>query len=173
MTSETPNLHVSKNLNISKTKQDIEKLKTLLRLVWKCCSDAFDTGSTIFRHMGTLISQKLYLQTVFSQIDRLSFFISRSTSNVFCYWEWCWWNNMGDVVLPHRNTICACYVRYHDWFSNGYTYGLCHFFEKGNRIWKALSEWGWLWWWLTIRLRARDFCEVIVDEGDARSAVIS
>ena len=33
MTSETPNLHVSKNLNISKTKQDIEKLKTPLRLV--------------------------------------------------------------------------------------------------------------------------------------------
>ena len=28
MTSETPNLLVSKNLNISKTKQDIEKLKT-------------------------------------------------------------------------------------------------------------------------------------------------
>ena len=27
MTSETPNLHVSKNLDISKTKQDIEKLK--------------------------------------------------------------------------------------------------------------------------------------------------
>ena len=28
-----------KNLNISKTKQDIEKLKTPLRLVWKCCSE--------------------------------------------------------------------------------------------------------------------------------------
>ena len=28
MTSETSNLHVSKDLNISKTKQDIEKLKT-------------------------------------------------------------------------------------------------------------------------------------------------
>ena len=38
MTSETSNLHVSKNLNISRTKQDIEKLKTPLRLVWKCCS---------------------------------------------------------------------------------------------------------------------------------------
>ena len=45
MTSETPNLHVSKNLNISKTKQDIEKLKTALRLVWKI-------GSTIFRRRG-------------------------------------------------------------------------------------------------------------------------
>ena len=31
MTSETPNLHFSKNLNISKTKQDIKKLKTVLR----------------------------------------------------------------------------------------------------------------------------------------------
>ena len=31
MTSETPNLHVSKNLNISKTKQDIEKLKTSIK----------------------------------------------------------------------------------------------------------------------------------------------
>ena len=55
MTSETPNLHVSKNLNISKTKQDIEKLKTPLRLVWKCCSDAFQIGSTIFCRRGTLI----------------------------------------------------------------------------------------------------------------------
>ena len=52
--SETPNLHVSKNLNISKTKQNIEKLKTPLRLVWKCCSDAFKIGSTIFRRSGTL-----------------------------------------------------------------------------------------------------------------------
>ena len=54
MTSETPNLHVSKKLNISKTKQDIEKLKTPLRLVWKCCSDAFQIGSTIFCRRGTL-----------------------------------------------------------------------------------------------------------------------
>ena len=48
MTSETPNLHVSKNLNISKTKQDIEKLKKPLRLVWKCCSVVFKIGSNIF-----------------------------------------------------------------------------------------------------------------------------
>ena len=48
MTSETPNLHVSKNLNISKTKQDIEKLKTPLGLVWKCCSVVFKIGSKIF-----------------------------------------------------------------------------------------------------------------------------
>ena len=48
MTSETPNLHVSKNPNISKTKQDIEKLKTPLRLVWKCCSVVFKIGSKIF-----------------------------------------------------------------------------------------------------------------------------
>ena len=55
MTSETPNLHVLKNLNISKTAKDIEKLKTPLRLVWKCCSDAFQIGSTIFRRRGTLM----------------------------------------------------------------------------------------------------------------------
>ena len=30
MTLEAPNLHVSKNLNISQTKQDLEKLKTPL-----------------------------------------------------------------------------------------------------------------------------------------------
>ena len=54
MTSETPNLHVLKNLNISKTEKDIEKLKTPLRLVWKYCSDAFQIGSTIFRRRGTL-----------------------------------------------------------------------------------------------------------------------
>ena len=54
MTSETPNLHVSKNLNISKTKQGIEKLKTPLRLVWKCCSVVFKIGSKIFRCSGTL-----------------------------------------------------------------------------------------------------------------------
>ena len=60
MTSETPNLHVSKNLNISKTKQYIEKLKTPLRLVWKCCSDAVQIGSTIFCHRGTL---KVSIQT--------------------------------------------------------------------------------------------------------------
>ena len=45
MTLETPNLHVSKNLNIFKTKQDIAKLKTPLRLVEKCCSTAFSNSS--------------------------------------------------------------------------------------------------------------------------------
>ena len=54
MTSETPNLHVLKNLNISKTEKDIEKLTTPLRLIWQCCSDAFQIGSTIFRRRGTL-----------------------------------------------------------------------------------------------------------------------
>ena len=55
MTSETPNLHVSKNQNISKTKQDTEKLKTPLRFVWKCCSDTLKIGSTtIFRRRSTL-----------------------------------------------------------------------------------------------------------------------
>ena len=62
MTSETPNLHVLKNLNISKTEKDIEKLKTPLRLVWKCCSDAFQIGSTIFRRRGTL---SFFLYTVY------------------------------------------------------------------------------------------------------------
>ena len=50
--SETPNLHVLKNVNISRTKQDIEKPKTPLRLVWKGCSDAFKIESTIFRRRG-------------------------------------------------------------------------------------------------------------------------
>ena len=36
------------NLNISKTKQDIDKLKTPLRLVWKCCSVVFKIGTKIF-----------------------------------------------------------------------------------------------------------------------------
>ena len=55
MTPKTLNLHVSKHLNISKTKQDIEKLKTpLIRLVWKCSSDAPEVGPTIFRRSCTL-----------------------------------------------------------------------------------------------------------------------
>ena len=48
MTSKTPNLHVSKNLNISRTKQDIDKLKTPLRVVWKYCSVVFKIGSKNF-----------------------------------------------------------------------------------------------------------------------------
>ena len=44
MTSETPNMHVSKSLNISRMKQDIEKLKTPLRLVWKCYFVSFKFG---------------------------------------------------------------------------------------------------------------------------------
>ena len=59
MTSETPNLHVSKNLNISKTKQDIEKLKTPLRLVWKCCSDAFNRGTLISEEKSIHYYRKL------------------------------------------------------------------------------------------------------------------
>ena len=35
MTSEIPNLHI-KNLNISKTKQDIEKLKARMEMLF-CC----------------------------------------------------------------------------------------------------------------------------------------
>ena len=63
MTSETPNLHFSKNPNISETKQDIEKLKTLLRLVWKCCSVAFKIGSTIFMSQGHLKDFKVLALT--------------------------------------------------------------------------------------------------------------
>ena len=59
MTSEVPNLHVSRNLNISKTKQNIEKLKTPLRLVWKCYSDALQIELTIFRGRGTSIFDKI------------------------------------------------------------------------------------------------------------------
>ena len=51
MTSETLICaHVSKNLNISK--QDIEKLKTSLKLVWECCSDAHEIRSTFFVAMA-------------------------------------------------------------------------------------------------------------------------
>ena len=48
------NLRVSKNLNISKTKQVREKLKTSLWLVWQCCSHALKIESTIFRRICTL-----------------------------------------------------------------------------------------------------------------------
>ena len=54
MTSETLNLHVSKNLNISETKRDIEKLKTPSSLVWKCCSVAFEIASAFFLGKDTL-----------------------------------------------------------------------------------------------------------------------
>ena len=37
MTSETPNLHVSKKHNISKTKQDIDKLKIKARMEMLFC----------------------------------------------------------------------------------------------------------------------------------------
>ena len=54
MTSETPHLHVSKNLNISKTKQDIEKLKTLLRLYGNVVLVCLKLGQRFFRCSGTL-----------------------------------------------------------------------------------------------------------------------
>ena len=66
--SETPNLHVLKNLNISKTEKDIEKLKTPLRLIWKCCSDAFQIGSTIFRRRGTLRNGSLTFRNLTLEI---------------------------------------------------------------------------------------------------------
>ena len=55
MTSETLNLHVSKNLNISnKTKQDIEKLKAPLGSYGNVVFDASKIESTIFHRRGTL-----------------------------------------------------------------------------------------------------------------------
>ena len=69
MTSETPNLHVSNKLNISKTKQDIEKLKTPLRLVRKCCSVVLKIGSKIFSLQWHFKSLKLFnLKIISSKI---------------------------------------------------------------------------------------------------------
>ena len=48
MTSRDTEFACFKNLNISETKQDIEKLKAPLSLVRKCCSVAIKTRSTIF-----------------------------------------------------------------------------------------------------------------------------
>ena len=87
MTSETPNLHVSKNLNISRTKQDIEKLKTPLRLVLKCCSVVFKIGSKFFRCSGTFKGQELspkqekQLLARKLQIEKLRKIISRRNIN--------------------------------------------------------------------------------------------
>ena len=70
MTSETPNLHVSKNLNISQTKQDIEKLKPPLRLAWKCCSVVFKIGSKIFSlqwHFQTTAAYTVMFATYLSR----------------------------------------------------------------------------------------------------------
>ena len=36
------------NLNISKSKQDSEKMKTPFWFIWKSCSDVFTIGSTLF-----------------------------------------------------------------------------------------------------------------------------
>ena len=55
MTSETPNLHVSKNLNISKMEQDIEKLKT--PLVWNVVPLCLKLDQRFFRCSCTLILQ--------------------------------------------------------------------------------------------------------------------
>ena len=48
MTSRDTKFACFKTLNISETKQDIEKLKAPLSLVRKCCSVAIKTRSTIF-----------------------------------------------------------------------------------------------------------------------------
>ena len=47
MTSRDTYFACFNNLNISETKQDIEKLKAPLSLVRKCCSVAIKTRSTI------------------------------------------------------------------------------------------------------------------------------
>ena len=52
MTSKETQFAYFENLNFSKTKRDIEKLKTLFRLIWKCCSVAFKIESTIFSLQG-------------------------------------------------------------------------------------------------------------------------
>ena len=55
MTSKTPNLHVSKNLNISKTKQDIEKDSSGNVVLMR-----FKLDSTIFRRRDTFTTLFLY-----------------------------------------------------------------------------------------------------------------
>ena len=82
MTSETPNLHFSKNQNTSKTKQDIEKLKTPLRFDWKRCSDALEIGSTIFRRRPTSTIAKFLPRNCLCKIQRVvyEYFIELSFS---------------------------------------------------------------------------------------------
>ena len=60
MTSRDSLLAHFENLDISKTKQDSEKLKTPFKLTWKCCSVEFKIGSTIFFLAVALFKQKLY-----------------------------------------------------------------------------------------------------------------
>ena len=48
MTSRNTYFACFENLNISKTKQDMEKLKTSLRIIWKSCFVTFKIRSTIF-----------------------------------------------------------------------------------------------------------------------------
>ena len=47
MTSSDTLFAYTENLNVWKTKQDREKLKTPFRLIGKCCSHAFKIGSMI------------------------------------------------------------------------------------------------------------------------------
>ena len=55
MTLWTPNLHASKTLiSLKRNKISRNGMKTPLRLVWKCCFNAFKIGSKIFRRRGTL-----------------------------------------------------------------------------------------------------------------------
>ena len=105
MTSETPNLHVVKNLNISKTEKDIEKLKTPLRLVWKCCSDAFQIGSTIFRHRGTLSVTEKHFQASLNGV--FSFSISCFVLEIFRFFETC---KLGSSDVIYSRLVNYIYI---------------------------------------------------------------
>ena len=84
MTAETPNLHVSKILNISKTKQDIEKLETPLSLVWKCCSVVFKIGSKIFSLQWHFKSKVFLLKDLsISKANRSCFIVKMKLTLLF------------------------------------------------------------------------------------------
>ena len=57
MTSRDIQFAYFKNLNISKTKRDCEKLKTPFRSIQKCCSVCLKLDQRLFRCSGTLKSQ--------------------------------------------------------------------------------------------------------------------
>ena len=62
----------TKNLNISKTEQGIDKLKTPLKLVWKCFSDALKITSTIFRRRSGTLTEPMSFE-----MDAIRFSIIR------------------------------------------------------------------------------------------------
>ena len=54
----------TKNLNIFKTEQGIDKLKTPLKLVWKCFSDAHKIRSTIFRRRSGTLTEPMSFEMI-------------------------------------------------------------------------------------------------------------